>query len=203
MGNPWRWAEVETGRSVFTSVTAEEIRTLGDLARDQDCLEVGSGFGFSAVMMARYGAASVTAVDPHIPHPDNMRAETLDILRENVERLAPPGIITIIREPSQVALPALAGRRFGLVFIDADHSYESATHDVTWARELVTGDGWIACHDYGWPAPDVPVAGIDGVNRALDEVFPDGPDRIIGTLHVTKGDYRDRQPAPARADRVR
>jgi predicted O-methyltransferase YrrM len=192
MSNPWEWVKITPdGPLISTSVTAEEIDCLGRLAEGRDCLEVGSAFGYSAIMMARHGARSVTAVDFHQPCNSNNMTNSHDIMLVNVETAGVSGIVTIVRQSSQDALPALAaqGRKFGLVFIDADHSYQGAKHDAEWAKQLVAEDGFIACHDYGHPGPNIPVAGIDGVNQALDEVFPEGPDWLTGTLHVTKAPW--------------
>ena len=189
MSNPWEWVRITPdGPSVCTSVTAEEIDSLGRLAAGRDCLEVGSAFGYSAIMMARYGARSVTAVDSHLPcNSNNMTDNSHDVMLANLEAAGVSSVVTMIRQSSQDALPVLVAqdKRFGLVFIDADHSYESVTHDVGRALRLVADDGFIACHDYGHPGPNIK-AGIEGVNRALDEIFPAGPDWLAGTLHVTK-----------------
>jgi predicted O-methyltransferase YrrM len=190
LSNPWKWVRIALEAPlVCTSVTTEEIESLGHLAAGRDCLEIGSAFGYSAIMMARYGAQSVTAIDPHLPcNSNNMAGDSYDVMLANIDAGAASGIVTVIRQRSQDALPVLAarGERFGLVFIDADHSYESVMHDVGWARRLVTDDGFIACHDYGHWVLNAVKFGIESVNRALDEIFPGGPDWLDGTLHVTK-----------------
>lgn len=56
-----------------------------------------------------------------------------------------------------------------LVFIDADHSYEGCKADIeAWLPVVRTG-GWIGGHDYRNPDPR-----FGGVDRAVDEAFPDG-----------------------------
>ena len=167
---------------VYTSITSEEINALCGLAIGRDCLEVGSAWGYSAVMMARRGARSVTAVDFHQPCDSNCEAKnSQDVMRENLRAYGVTSAVTMVCQPSETALPELVsqGRRFGLVFIDADHSYDSVLHDVRWACRLVSEDGFIACHDYV-------ASGIESVTRAVDEIFPDGPDRLAGTLHLVR-----------------
>ena len=189
MSNSWEWVQVPGGPKVYTSVTPEEAAALGRLAAGRDVLEVGSAFGYSAIMMAR-AARSVTAVDSHLPHPDNGMAEgSYGVMLGNLRAAGVHQVVTVLRQPAEEALPALhaQGRRFGLVFIDGDHAYESVLHDAGQARRLVTDDGHIACHDYGHGEPGSASCGIGDVNRALDETFPLGPDEITGTLHVTRG----------------
>ena len=55
-----------------------------------------------------------------------------------------------------------------LVFIDADHEYESVRDDIAaWAPKVRPG-GWLGGHDY-WKR-----GGFPGVHRAVDEAFPEG-----------------------------
>lgn len=58
---------------------------------------------------------------------------------------------------------------FDLVFIDADHSYEGVKEDIVLWRGLVKEGGWLGGHDYLNIDPR-----FEGVNRAVDELFPDG-----------------------------
>jgi predicted O-methyltransferase YrrM len=54
------------------------------------------------------------------------------------------------------------GRRFDMVFIDGDHSYESVKADITAWRALLVEGGLISGHDYSWT----------GVIQAVDELLP-------------------------------
>ena len=189
MSNPWKWVQVPGGPSVYTSLTAQEAAALARLAAGRDVLEVGSATGYSAIIMAQAGARSVTAVDPHLPCPDNeYAAGSYEVMLGNLHAASAGEVVTVVRQPAADALPALhaQGKRYGLVFIDGDHAYESVIHDAGWARKLVAGAGHVACHDYGHWVCDAEVYGIDDVNRALDETFPRGPDEITGTLHITR-----------------
>jgi predicted O-methyltransferase YrrM len=167
--------------AIPTAVTREEVEALGGFAKDRDCLEIGSAYGFSAIMMILLGAKSVTAIDFHQPCDSNEQAKAShEAMRKNLKWFKVDHAVTIIRQSSQEALPDLAaqGKQYGLAFIDGDHSYESVRHDVSKAMQLVP-DGFIACHDYGED-------GIEDVTRAVDEIFPGGPDYRIGTLCVVK-----------------
>jgi hypothetical protein len=70
--------------------------------------------------------------------------------------------------------PAAASRvpKVDMVFIDADHAYESVRADIeVWlpkTRKLICG------HDYSDPADYTPESGgYEGVKRAVDEAFGD------------------------------
>lgn len=183
MGNLWKWVEVIPGdrdHQVPTAITLPEINLLTDYATGNDCLEVGSAWGYSAIMMALRGAKSVTSVDYHQADDSNDFGDnTLAGMRMGIEYFGVGPKVAMICKSSQEALPALAaqGRRFGLVFVDANHAYDAVMHDISWARRLADDDGFIACHDYG---------GIEDVTRAVDETFPDGPDQIAGTMYITR-----------------
>jgi hypothetical protein len=56
-----------------------------------------------------------------------------------------------------------------LVFIDADHSYGGVREDIIWWKGCVAPGGWIGGHDYKNIDPR-----FGGVDRAVDEAFPDG-----------------------------
>jgi hypothetical protein len=58
----------------------------------------------------------------------------------------------------------------GLVFLDANHGYESTKRDIDWARD--SGAGLICGHDY---SPSFP-----GVVRAVKECG--GVRRVVGTI---------------------
>ena len=67
-----------------------------------------------------------------------------------------------MRSVDAAALMAVQSRRFDLVFIDGDHSYEAVRADIAaWAPLLEPG-GWLGGHDYY-------DAGTPGVRMAVDE----------------------------------
>jgi predicted O-methyltransferase YrrM len=141
---PWRDVAPGDGPAIPTSVTAAEAAELARLAEDRTVLEVGSAYGYSAVVMALTGA-SVTAVDPHA-----WIGGSREAMAANLAAYGVAARVEVIAEPSQQALPRLAeeGRRFGLVFIDGDHSAEGARHDLRWALQLLDAGGTLAVHDY-------------------------------------------------------
>lgn len=64
MHMPWRDVSLDEGPFISTSVTVREAAELAGFADGQAVLEIGSAFGYPAVMMALAGG-QVTAIDPH------------------------------------------------------------------------------------------------------------------------------------------
>ena len=183
MSHPWR----DVGdRGMRTSVSPAEITALCGLAYRGDVLEVGTAWGYAAIMMAQKGARHVMTVDPHKPHDSNeLAAGTCEAAQELARYYGVADRVTIVQERADELLPRLRGNmyapgaKFDLVFIDGDQSVGAARHDLLWGTWLVRAGGFVACHDYG---PD----GIAGVNEAFDEVFPDGPSIRVDTLGVVQ-----------------
>ena len=142
-----------------------------------DVLEIGSSFGWSTIAFCLGGALHVTGIDPHEEDP-----RTWDGMARNMEAYGVADRVTRIRAYSQEALPLLAaeGKRFGLIFIDADHEYPSVRHDLLGSLPLLAPGGLIACHDY-FNAP--------GVQQAVDELFPAGPLHRVHSLAVLRPGY--------------
>ncbi len=165
---PWRDLAPGVGPAISTSLTEAETDELRRLAKDKDVLEVGSAFGYSAVVMALAGGR-VTAVDPHT---------WLNSYGQMVANLSYYQVtVGILREDSRAALPRLVeeSRTFDLVWIDGDHAAAMVAHDVEWARKLLREDGTLACHDYDEDT-------CPGVREALDAWAP--PPRLIDTMAI-------------------
>jgi predicted O-methyltransferase YrrM len=176
-GTGWRMVPVNGGNPIPTSITPAEAAALASLAVGRT-LEVGSAFGYSAVVMARAGAPFVLSIDTH-----QMASDSLAIMQSNLRAYNVTGRVGIVVGQSQDLMPALiaCGARFDLVFVDGDHSEVALRSDVRYAMRLLGSGGVLACHDYGydaWPA----------VKGVLDECFPAGPDRLIDSLWVHRSD---------------
>jgi predicted O-methyltransferase YrrM len=143
--------------------------------RTKWALEVGSAYGYSAVAVAQVGT-HVIAVDPHAWIDGSESA-----MRGNLAAYGVEYQVTIIRLPSQTALPNLAWPvgRFGLIFIDGDHAEATVEHDVTWAVKLLAPGGVLACHDYGEDT-------CPGVAAALDRLLGPPPE-LVDTLAIYRG----------------
>jgi predicted O-methyltransferase YrrM len=162
---PWRDVAPGAGPVISTSVTAGEASMLSALAEGRTVLEIGSAFGYSAVLMALAGAEGVTAVDPH-----DWIAQSYEIMTANLAAYGVADRVGIVRKQSQDFFPLLASveSRFGMVFIDGDHSAPAATHDMRWAVQLVDPGGVIVVHDVG------ETCCCPGVGEAARVVFPEG-----------------------------
>jgi len=170
---PWTDRAPGTGPAISTSVTGGEAAELSRLAAGKQVLEIGSAFGYSAVVMALAGA-DVTAVDPHAWIPGSYEAMLANLAAHGVTDK-----VEVIRESSFQALPWLGseGTRYGLVFVDGDHSAEAVRHDVGWALKLLEPGGTLAVHD------TTETCCCPGVALAIGELFPEGGD-VTDTLFV-------------------
>jgi hypothetical protein len=141
-------------------LTEAEGRALAALAGGRRVLEVGSYLGRSTVCLART-AASVDAVDPFdgraTPEPRPCRGRFAENLRRHgvAER-----VTAHVGTFADVAPHLEPG--YDLVFVDADHRYESVRADVALALPLLRDGGVLALHDYRRPRDE-------GVTRAVDE----------------------------------
>lgn len=126
--------------------------------------EVGSWAGRSAIIMAKAGA-TVQCVDTWDGSKndsgckayDGSRGKPLDVFLRNVAGL--PITATVGTSPG-VARNFKDGA-FDIVYIDAEHDYESVKADI--AAWTPKAKHWIAGHDY---------AAFPGVKQAVDEAFP-------------------------------
>jgi predicted O-methyltransferase YrrM len=168
---PWRNVSVDGGPPILTSITEAEMAVLRELAAEAgDAVDVGSAYGYSAVVMAKAGAR-VTTIDPHAGE----NPGTLDTLMANLQAYQ-ANTVTVSVGTSQEVLPTLPGGWYGLVFIDGDHREPTVTHDVQWALKLLRPSGTLACHDLDEDS-------CPGVRAALDRLF-DHPQPIVDTLFV-------------------
>jgi predicted O-methyltransferase YrrM len=155
---------------ISTSLTRAETDQLRWLAAGGDVLEIGSAYGYSAVVMAS-ASARVVAVDPHT------WLNSYDAMVANLDAYDLRDRVDIRRSDSWTVLPELhaQGKRFDLVWIDGDHEAPTVAHDVEWARKLLRDTGTLACHDYGEDT-------CPGVRQALDAWKP--PPELVDTLAI-------------------
>lgn len=171
----WRLVQPSSTRSgpqISTSLTQNEANALAYLASGKDVLEIGSAYGYSAIVMALAGAASIYAVDPH-----TWIHGSHEVMTSNVNAYNLSSVVTIRANDSFNVMPELVaeGRLFDLVWIDGDHEAPTVAHDVSLALKLLKPTGYLACHDYD-------EATCPGVRVALDAWKP--PTKIVDTLAI-------------------
>lgn len=171
----WRPVAPGAGPEISTSLTDAEADKLRLLAADGDVLEIGSAYGFSAIVMALAGA-TVVAVDPHL------WLRSYDPMVANLAAYKVPHLVDIRRGPSQTILLELTaeGHTFDLVWIDGDHEQAAVERDVALALPLLRpGSGVLACHD--WDEATCP-----GVRAALEAKLGP-PHELVDTLAIYRG----------------
>ena len=125
-------------------------------------VEIGALFGFSSQALLEGSHQKLIVIDNFLWNPiglSSMRHE--EMLRANLHSYARAGRVEVIRGTSVSVNPESLRNRVGIVFVDADHSYEGVKQDLFLAdavnARLICGD------DYQFP----------GVERAVSERFGD------------------------------
>lgn len=102
--------------------------------------------------------------DDHALHADPARVKSHRSQAEARAKLF-PGRATIMPLTSSEAAAKVVDGSLDLVFIDADHSKEGVTEDISLWLPKVKAGGWIGGHDYRNPDPRFRF----GVTEAVDE----------------------------------
>jgi predicted O-methyltransferase YrrM len=179
---PWRDVPPGDGPAISTSIAPEEAAALARLASGAgDVLEIGSAYGYSAIVMALAGA-HVTAVDPHTWIQDSLQVMEAGLAAYGVtDRVSILDAYSApVLQTFALAIAHVPVTPFGMVFIDGDHARDAVRSDVLGALKILRPGGVLACHDYGEDCC------CPGVRRALDDLYPDGPDELTGSLFVVK-----------------
>jgi predicted O-methyltransferase YrrM len=138
----------------------EALRDLAIAEGVERTIEVGLALGMSALFLCQAvlprGGRHV-AVDPF--QAESWNGAGLRTLREaGVE-----GIVEVIEEESQLALPRLVaeGREFDLGFVDGDHRFEGVFLDLYFMTRLVRPGGLVVVDDMWMPAVRTAVAYVE------------------------------------------
>ncbi len=133
----------------------EEGRLLYRLAQAADpagvIVEIGSWHGRSTIWLGAGAAAGrgarVVAIDPHYGTDLRSEGETTEhILRTNLRRAGLDDRTEVVVSTSEEAA-AQWSRPVSLLWIDGDHSYESARRDLELWDPYLLPDGVVALHD--------------------------------------------------------
>jgi len=175
------------GRTAGT-ITTHLLRVLAARSLEGntlDVLEVGTLFGIGAIeiydnSLGSFDNIHLTVIDPL----DNFYGEALDcytripvtreILEANMKRCAiPESDYTIIQKLShdEDAIREASQRRYDILVIDGDHTYEGVKKDYTNYRPLVKAGGYIVFDDY-W-------ANFTGIVKFVDEEVRGTPNVVL------------------------
>jgi predicted O-methyltransferase YrrM len=160
----------------------DELIWLATQARTRKVIvEVGSHAGKSTRAFADNTDGVVYAVD---------RWDDSSVLMQFYENLGDhiaTGKVRPVRMSSAEGARALRSVKPDMVFIDADHEYESIKADILSWRPLLVDDGLLCGHDYSADFPGV----IQAVNELLDSRVPpktgiwEAIDNLLITMSVT------------------
>jgi predicted O-methyltransferase YrrM len=151
------------------------------MKRARKVLEIGTLFGYSAILMARAMPEDGELITLEV---DEKHA---DIARRNLERAGVKERVTVIQGPAEQTLESIGGQVFDLVFIDANKD----GYPMYLRRALgLTGPGSIIVADNLWrsgavaaPAAEDPVVqGIVTFNKAVAS-----EPRLVSTFIPTRG----------------
>jgi predicted O-methyltransferase YrrM len=115
-------------------------------------LEIGSLFGASALSMARAAEATGRA-DFDFAFVDLFETDLegvvhhIQIFRYNLSKSPFADRSTVHIGESRRVMPMFAAQSFHLVYIDADHTFEGAAHDLQEAQRLIKPGGYICGDD--------------------------------------------------------
>ena len=131
--------------------------------RPQRCLEIGTHFGGSAVVIAAalddIGRGKLHCLDPN-PLIDEMTFQKIGHRAKIIRGNSPDDLIDVRNQ---------AGGHFDFVLIDGDHSYEGVSSDIDGMMNVVGNGTCILFHD----------ARNDEIRHAIDDSLVRFSDRLI------------------------
>lgn len=155
---------------IGSAVSIPECEKLAELGAGKVCLELGSFYGRSSIVLAQV-ATELHCVDWHRGEVAGLKdvgmTDSLVTWRDNVMRYGLMDKIVMHVGTTDMVLPRLAGS-FDFVFVDADHSYEGVKRDILNLSALVETGATLMFHDYVWEE-----LGVKAAVDAFVELTPD------------------------------
>lgn len=140
------------------------IEVLDSVPQGGGVIEVGVCNGaFAEEILLKRPDVFYIGVDSWLPPFAESKQNAIDRLKP-----FPADHCMIINERSDVAAKSLKGGQFDLIYIDADHDYDSVMIDLEAWWPLVKPGGLFAGHDYAME-PAVHPWGVIEVKKAVDE----------------------------------
>lgn len=178
---PWHYAVVRRVLLRPSEISLAEARFLGELIRSAPShlpiIEIGTLFGWSARLISLFKAPETPLItvdsfrwNPHGLTPDQHCRITTDTLEEAIRDYS----VTLCEMDKAVFQSSYDGASPGVVFLDANHSYQSTKQDIRWAQRV--GAHVICGHDYSSRFP--------GVIKAVEECG--GIENMAGSLWVLR-----------------
>lgn len=160
------WLERAGAAGVKGFLHPLECQQLHEFARSRDVLEIGAFCGLSAWIMS-HSAKSVLSVDTFKANTGGQeQMEELTTLEAFLAATKDRPNVSHFVGTSAEAAWEFRRRRFDMIFLDANHQYDSVKQDLElWVKRIKPG-GILAAHDYGHSA-------FPGVKQAMDERFGD------------------------------
>lgn len=169
-----------TETTLWGSISDDELEALKDLVLkaaqfDGPIIEVGALFGLTTQFISSHKSPDKELItienftwNPFFIPPDDHRAFIYRILYD-AHRCRNTRVFD---GDSSSFYSSYEGVRPSMVFIDADHQYESVLKDLEWACRMKIPI--ISGHDYSdlWP----------GVKKAVNETFPSAQIRLSGSV---------------------
>lgn len=147
-------------------LTYQEILTISDLIpAAANVLEIGTFHGRSAIGMAWLTGANVDTCDLFDPNAclDNgMKLQSQEQVNQTIKQYG-LNVTTILVPQGKIFSDVIPPKKYDLVFIDGDHSYDGVSKDIEAAKDYVKEGGVIAGDDYSKDYP--------GVVRAVNKCF--------------------------------
>ena len=162
--------DISKAWSVQGWMIESELKWLAEQASKCEIIcEVGAWLGRTTRALADNTAGIVYSVDTwegSAEHQEMLKDKPKDwLFSQFVHNTADLTNLYAVRKTSVEAAKELHDLRFHLIFLDANHEYESVRDDILAWRPLLAKGGILCGHDYGpsWP----------GVMKAVDELIPD------------------------------
>jgi predicted O-methyltransferase YrrM len=176
---------VERVLSRPSEISLSAARFLGELVRraapGRPIVEIGTLFGSSTrvLIMFKPVETPLITVDSFRWNPHGLtREQHARITKRLIAEAANQYNVQLCQMDKSDFYASYSAAAPGLVFLDANHSYESTSQDIHWAKKA--GAGIICGHDYSNRFP--------GVIRAVVE--NGGVAEIVDTLYVMNGSAR-------------
>ena len=129
-------------------------------------LGVWTGENFANILQQCPGIKTLYGMDPYLPYQDWNRPITQemidDVKRQSMENIKLSGYedkVQFLFTTAKDGLQLIEDGSLDFIFVDGDHSYENAKHDISNYYSKVRSGGLFSGHDFSLP----------GVTKALKE----------------------------------